>query len=137
VDPWYGATNDMPGERVETRKPGGELDKDAFLKLLVTQLQHQDPLNPTEDKEFISQMAQLTTAEQMKNMSRAFAHTQAYNLMGLTVKTSAFDGEDGRVQESEGLVTAVNVKKGEAFVVINDVDVPVGNVEKITFGEID
>lgn len=44
-------------------------DKDMFLKLLVTQLQNQDPLNPTEDTEFISQLAQFTTVEKLDSIN--------------------------------------------------------------------
>ena len=50
----------------------GELDRDAFLRLLTTQLSNQDPLNPTEDREFIAQMAQFSSLEQMQNLNDTF-----------------------------------------------------------------
>lgn len=41
-------------------------DKNTFLKLLIAQLTHQDPLNPSDDKEFIAQLAQFTLVEEMQ-----------------------------------------------------------------------
>lgn len=73
-------------------KPGGAeagLDQDAFFKLLVTQLSNQDPMNPMEDREFISQMAQFSSVNYMKNIShemqnfiRSSESSLAFSLLG-------------------------------------------------------
>jgi len=69
------------------------LDRDDFLKLLITQLQHQDPTSPVQDKEFIAQMAQFSSLEQMTNMSAGFqklsgllASSEASQVLGKTVE---------------------------------------------------
>jgi flagellar basal-body rod modification protein FlgD len=59
------------------RKPQQNLGKDDFLKLLITQLSYQDPTAPVQDKEFIAQMAQFSTLEQMTSMSADFAKLTA------------------------------------------------------------
>jgi flagellar basal-body rod modification protein FlgD len=55
------------------RMPTQSLGKDDFLKILITQLSHQDPTAPMEDKEFIGQMAQFSTLEQMNGMAADFS----------------------------------------------------------------
>ena len=60
-------------EKNYARQVNSELGKDAFLRLLTTQLSHQDPLNPTDDKEFLSQMASFSSLEQMQNLNTSFA----------------------------------------------------------------
>lgn len=64
-------------------KKNDDLGKEAFLKLLVTQLQHQDPLNPLDDKQFIAQLAQFSSLEQMTNISEG--------IKALTEKTAQQD----------------------------------------------
>jgi hypothetical protein len=57
-----------------TQAAGGknaELGKDQFLKLFVAQLQHQDPMNPMQDQDFMGQMASFSTLEQVTNMAKA------------------------------------------------------------------
>jgi len=54
------------------REGNSNLDKDAFLKILMAQLQNQDPLSPMEDKDFVAQMASFSQLEQMTNLSSSF-----------------------------------------------------------------
>ena len=82
----------------EGRKTSNELGKDDFLKLLITQLQNQDPTSPMENTEFISQMAQFSSLEQMTNMSSSFAKMAAFinsseaaNTLGKTVELDTGD----------------------------------------------
>ncbi|MDR2020741.1 MAG: flagellar hook assembly protein FlgD [Treponema sp.] len=59
------------------KPPVKDLGKDEFLTLLLTQLTHQDPTAPMEDREFISQMAQLNTLQQMTSMANDFSRLNA------------------------------------------------------------
>ncbi len=62
---------DQKNKKTEDKRKN-DLDKDAFLRLLTTQLANQDPLNPMEDREFIAQLAQFSSLEQMQNLNKAF-----------------------------------------------------------------
>jgi len=74
------------------------LGKDDFLKLLVTQLQNQDPLNPTDSTQFVSQLAQFSSLEQLSNVNdnlktvqlfdQSINNAQAVNFVGKTIKAS-------------------------------------------------
>src|SRR3954452_16695546 len=74
------------------RKTGGALGKDDFLKLMVAQLQHQDPMNPMQDSDMMGQMASFSSLEQITNMAAAnqtiatnLQSTSAIGLIGRTV----------------------------------------------------
>lgn len=76
-----------------------ELGKDAFLQLLVTQMQYQDPLNPNTDTDYIAQLATFSQLEQLQNLSSATTNSQAYSLVGKTVVVKTDDSKyvTGRV----------------------------------------
>jgi flagellar basal-body rod modification protein FlgD len=90
------------------KKNPNEIGKDDFLKLLVGQLQHQDPMQPSDDTQFIGQMAQFSQLEQESNtatsttsMADQLARTGALGLIGRNVSYTDADGatENGTVQQ--------------------------------------
>ncbi|KYZ77289.1 hypothetical protein AXX12_03940 [Anaerosporomusa subterranea] len=102
-----------------------ELGKDAFLKLLITQLSNQDPLSPTNDTEFISQMAQFSALEQMTNLNSSMTSVQAASMIGKLI-TWAEDGE-----ELGGLVSAVRISNGEPSLVVGEKTVKLSTVMSV------
>lgn len=75
---------------VNGRTASQQLGKDDFLKLLITQLSNQDPTNPMEDTQFIAQMAQFSSLEQMTNMNESF------NKMAAMINSSQATATIGR-----------------------------------------
>lgn len=72
-----------------SKQKGSNLDKDSFMLLLVTQFKYQDPLNPMEDKEFIAQMAQFSSLEQLMNLNTSMKGlTDATNTQQMVNATS-------------------------------------------------
>jgi flagellar basal-body rod modification protein FlgD len=114
-----------------------QLGQDDFLKILVTQLAHQDPTAPMEDKEFIAQMAQFSSLEQMTGMAKNFArltemltNTEASSALGKQVELSmAVPGEEEE-QIVQGLVRAVT-RGGDPQVLVNGTYYGWGQVTKV------
>jgi flagellar basal-body rod modification protein FlgD len=79
----------------QTKKTGNSaLGKDEFLKILMTQLQNQDPMSPMEDKEFIGQMAQFTSLEQMVNMTSMIEEMVQAQQSSQMINYQSFVGKD-------------------------------------------
>lgn len=95
------------------------MDKDAFLQLLVAQMKYQDPLEPTSNTEYISQYAQFSQVEQMQNMAGSMDLQRASSLVGeeVYIKTTGSDGETKYVQ---GKVDYVVYENGKPFLSIDE-----------------
>ena len=84
--------NAKPKTRSDSTAASSMMDKDTFLKLLVAQLQHQDPTSPADSTQWTAQMAQFSTVEQLTNLakttqstSKSAAVNEAVGLLGRTV----------------------------------------------------
>jgi flagellar basal-body rod modification protein FlgD len=90
------------------RRGTTDLGKDAFLQLLVCQMQNQDPTNPNTDTEYVAQLAQFSQLEQLQNLSGESEKSQAFSLIG---KYCVFQSKDtnGNVTYPEGKITSVNI----------------------------
>ncbi len=102
----------------ESVKPGGTLDKDAFLQLLVAQMKYQDPLEPTSNTEYISQFATFSELEQMQNMSATLELSRASTLIGQTVLMKVTDSS-GLTTTVQGNVDYVLYENNKAYLSIN------------------
>lgn len=100
-------------------KSSSSLDKDAFLQLLVTQMQYQDPLEPTDNTEYMSQLAQFSELESMNNLGTAYSNSQALGLVGEYVILNTKDAS-GNLKQVGGLVQYVTVSNNQALLYVND-----------------
>ena len=98
------------------------LGKDDFLKLMVAQMKNQDPMNPSDDKDNIAQMAQFSSLEQITNLATAtqkladsMQMTQTLGLIGHTVSYTNADGTP-----LSGTVSAVDVAGGTPSLTVGD-----------------
>jgi flagellar basal-body rod modification protein FlgD len=102
----------------------GTLGKDDFLKLFVAQLQHQDPMNPMQDSDFMGQMASFSTLEQVSNLASAneriatsLSSTGAIGLIGRTVTYT-----DANDQIHTGIVEKVTTQDGKPYLTVAGTD---------------
>ncbi|USK35705.1 flagellar hook assembly protein FlgD [Bacillus sp. F19] len=103
-------------------RSGGKssLGKDDFLKILIAQLQNQDPLNPMEDKEFISQMASFSSLEQMTNMSTQLSDFIHLHVNDGILKYSEMIGKQVEWESSEGKSSGIvkSIKQSGADIIL-------------------
>lgn len=107
-----------------------ELGKDEFLKLLVCQMQNQDPLNPQSDSDFIAQLAQFSSLEQMTNLNSTVSNTSAYSLVGKEVIVQKTDSS-GKTTEVRGTVDSVIMKNGDAMLSIGGVTYSIDDLVEV------
>ncbi len=134
-----------------------EMDKDAFLQLLVTQLRYQDPLEPQDNSEFVAEMAQFSSLEQMNNVASSLEKIntlvtnidtsvlvgQLSNMIGKgvdwieTINTADEEGNPVTNKENfSGVITGVTVADGTTRITVEDAEGKTHQVDVANIGHV-
>lgn len=113
------SASSMSLSKAQEAKGGNSLDKDAFLQLLVAEMQNQDPLEPTTNTEYISQFATFSELEEMQNMSSSVDMSRAQSLVGKEVFLDVTD-KTGNTTQVVGQVDYVVMENGKVYVSVDD-----------------
>lgn len=102
----------------DKKAKGDGLDKEAFLQLLVAQMKYQDPLEPTSNTEYVSQLATFSELEEMQNLVANSDRQRANELVGQTV-TMKVSSDNGSERVEEGIVDYVKYEGSKTLLGIN------------------
>ena len=92
------------------------LDSQDFMDLMITQLQNQNPMEPMDNSEYISQMAEFSALEEMQSMNNSINTMYAFGLMG---KEVTLNNSDGTI--TTGIVDSVSMKNGVNYLEVNGI----------------
>jgi flagellar basal-body rod modification protein FlgD len=114
------------------------LGKEDFLNLLVAQLKNQDPLDPVKNEDFIAQLAQFNSLEQMMNLNSNFS---SFNSMQSISSASNFIGKlvawtDSSGNAQSGQVTEVGIQSGTPYLVVGTNTLTIDQITAITTSDI-
>lgn len=126
-------------DRTPSTQPKQELGKEAFLKILVTQLQNQDPTQPQKDGEFVAQMAQLSVLEQLSNLNNSLtAYLESSNNLSqysyVLGNNVTWINPETNVQES-GTVTGINYKNNQVYFKIGDQEILSSSIQSMEMNQ--
>lgn len=118
------------------RQPTTTLGKDEFLTILIAQLQNQDPMSPLEDQDFIAQMAQFTSVEQIMNMSTEMELLRqsmgiSSDLIGKSIQYSYTNESTYEEELNSGIVEGIKMLDGLQYVIVNGEEIGLDQILKI------
>lgn len=116
----YGTTPLTPtAENAKKRaEKAGTLDINDFMKLLSSQLANQDVMNPTDNTQFIAQMAQFTSLQAMQALEQLSYSQYGASLVGKNVLVAKYDNK-GDYVEKQGIVEKINFASGQNLITVN------------------
>lgn len=123
-------TKSTDDKKVKVQQGNQGLQMQDFLNLLVAQITNQDAMNPMDNTEFISQMAQFSSLQAMSDLTKISIESQATSLIGKNVVVATYD-DYGRLVQDEGIVQRVAIYGNETRLYVNDKEYYYANVMEV------
>lgn len=125
-------TTNVGGVQVNTPydNDAGGVKVDDFLQLMIAQMTNQDFMNPTDDTQYITQMAQFATMQAMQELSHYSQNSYVAGLVGKSV-TVATLGYGGSVSSETGIVSSVNLSGDEYTITVNGKEYKMSQIMKV------
>lgn len=106
-------------------------DFDTFLKLLTTELQYQDPTDPVSNTEYVSQMAQMSSLQQLQTIGISVNASSAYSMIGREVAYQNTDSVTGDIEVLAGTVQSVTIQNNTVYLYIDGVKVSFDSIVEV------
>lgn len=125
------STNTKGVTQEEVVKDGSKMDKDAFLQLLVAQMKYQDPMEPTDNTQYVAQLAQFSSLEAMNNMGDTINLQSATSLVGKVVTVATMNDTTGVVTELTGTVDSVTRSGTKVYLMVDGSQYEMDDVKEV------
>ena len=103
---------------------------DSFLKILASELQNQDPTEPVSNTEYVAQLAQFNSLQQMSSLNGSMSKSQAYSLIGMQVSYTATDSS-GNPVSGTGIAKSVVSSGNDVYVMVDGNKVKISSITKV------
>lgn len=107
------------------------IDFDSFIQLLATELKYQDPTDPVDTSEYMSQMIGIGSLEALENIYSATNNSSAYSLIGKDV-TYQYTDSSGNTAAASGTVDSVIISGSNTYLTIDGTTVSLDDVVQVT-----
>ncbi len=91
IDPTRNTASALGGQSVEN--PSSDLDREAFMRLLITQIRNQDPMDPMDTREMMSQLSELSSMEQLIGIRQGLGNLEVASASIANAQAGAFVGK--------------------------------------------
>ena len=103
---------------------------DSFLKILASELQNQDPTEPVSNTEYVAQLAQFNSLQQMSSLNGSMSKSQAYSLIGMQVSYTATDSS-GNPVSGTGIAKSVVSSGNDVYVMVDGNKIKLASITKV------